>query len=62
MRKCRLHRVLLTVLMLGLLFTPSPGQTIQQGNDLVIGKIFNLSSKILGEERPIWVYFCELYP
>jgi predicted alpha/beta superfamily hydrolase len=56
MRKCWLQWVLLSVLMLGLLFTPSPGQTIKQGNELVIGKIFNLSSKILGEERPIWVY------
>jgi len=56
MRKCWFQWVLPSMLMLGLLSTPSPGQTIQKGNDLVIGKIFNLSSKILGEERPIWVY------
>ena len=51
MRKCWLNWILPSVLILGLLSTPSPGQIIQQDNDLVIGKIFNLSSKILGEER-----------
>jgi hypothetical protein len=56
MRKCWFHWVLPSVLILGLLFTQSPGQIIQKGNHLVIGKTFNVSSKILDEERPIWVY------
>jgi predicted alpha/beta superfamily hydrolase len=42
--------------MLGLCVTPCLGKTLKQGNDLVIGKSYTLFSKILGEERSIWVY------
>ena len=61
MKNYWLCKVLLFGFALGLLLIPSRAETIQQGENLVIGKSFTLSSKILGEERPIWVYLPEGY-
>lgn len=56
MKNDRLSKSILLGISLALLFNYSIGQTIKQGDKLVIGSIFKISSQILNEERPIWVY------
>jgi len=56
MKKFRSKRIWVFGLVLVLVIVPCFSKTMQKGNDLVIGQVFTLSSKILGEERPIWIY------
>jgi len=61
MRRYWLCRILLFALVMGLMCIPARAETIQQGKNLVIGNVFTLSSEILDEERPIWVYLPDGY-
>jgi hypothetical protein len=51
-----------TLVVLLTLFTAAhQAAAVEKDNDLVIGKIINFHSKILNEDRPLWVYVPDNY-
>lgn len=56
MKRHRVQIILFFWLVAGVCLVPSLGKTIQQGDRLVIGTTTEIFSKVLGEDRPLWIY------